>query len=138
MEVADFLKETREKTIKKWEDAGLLEGLEGHTKTDTTLFESNPSQIVTEPQLNIHPEILRDMRQAAAIRPSYSYAPNPNDSDAPVEDPAQLKLFDIDNPPVAELSTPVTDVPVIEVPPVVEEVPAPQDRIIVFEDEKKN
>lgn len=117
MEVADFLKETREKTVKKWEDAGLLEGLEGHTKMDTTLFESEPVQVVPE-----------------------------------VEDPSQLKLFDVDNPPVAELSTPavelsapvaelsapVTDVPVIEVPPVVEEIPVPQDQTVVFEGEKKN
>jgi hypothetical protein len=103
MEVTDFLKQVREKTIKKWEDTGLLDGLEGHTKMDTSLFESEPAQVVPE-----------------------------------VEDPAQLKLFDIDNPPVAELSAPVVDVPVIEVPPVVDETPAPQDRIIVFEDEKKN
>jgi hypothetical protein len=100
---------------------------------------------VIEPQLNIHPDILRNMRQYAANSPNYSYAPKPDDSDVPVEDPAQLKLFDVDNPPVAELSAPavelsapVTDVPVIEVPPVVDETPAPQDRIIVFEDEKKN
>ena len=114
----------------------------------TPVIETLPeltTEPTTEPELTIHPDILRDIRQAAVKRPEYSYTPKKDDSDVPVEDPAQLKLFDIDNPPVAELSapvaelsTPVVDVPVIEVPPVVDETPAPQDRIIVFEDEKKN